>query len=153
MADKEHQEESFKVFDRRKFTITGEERTDLPSEERTPPPPPPKEAPRQQTPAKTPSRQQSAPPKDASSADMSGEFAAFLMSLANTAMMYMEAAKDPAAGRFDQNIAAAKQMVDWLLVLQRKTEGNRTAEESHLLDNLLYELRMQYLAKNKLPKV
>jgi hypothetical protein len=81
--------------------------------------------------------------------DSSAEFGAFLMSLANTAMMYMEASADPLAGRAQQNIAAAKQMIDWLSVLQKKTEGNRTAEESHLLENLLYELRMQFLAKNK----
>ncbi|HEY3131251.1 MAG TPA: DUF1844 domain-containing protein [Acidobacteriota bacterium] len=153
MTDKDHKEESFKVFDRRKFTITGEERTDLPPEERTSAQPPSKEAPKQQSSVKTSSRQQSAPPKAEPSADASGELAAFLMSLANTAMMYMEAAKDPAAGRFEQNVAAAKQMIDWLGVVQRKTEGNRSAEESLLLENLLYELRMQYLAKNKLPKV
>jgi hypothetical protein len=75
------------------------------------------------------------------------------MSLANTAMVYMEASKDPKAGHSNQNLAASKQMIDWLGVLQRKTEGNRTAEESLLLENLLYELRMQYLSKSKIPQV
>lgn len=149
MADKEQQEEGFKVLDRRKFTITGEVRTDLPPEQQTPPP---KTEPQKQQPPKTAKKQQTGG-AGTSSADLSGEFAAFLMSLANTAMMYMEAAKDPAAGRFEQNISAAKQMIDWLGILKTKTEGNCTAEESHLLESLLYELRMQYLAKSKVPKV
>ena len=174
MADnKENPTEGFKIFDRRKFTITGEERSDRNPEERTPPPEPLKEPPRREPPKTPPPRSEAPrrepgptppprkePPKpgrvDASDPGASGageetsaEFGAFLMSLANTAMMYMEAAGDPLAGRAQQNIAAAKQMIDWLSVLQRKTEGNRTAEESHLLENLLYELRMQFLAKNK----
>lgn len=165
MADKtEHDEESFKVFDRRKFTITGEERTDLPPEEAAPPI---KELPRQE-PAKTappakeaarsgspqPLSEPAEPPqaRKTASGEDSEEFAAFMMSLANSAMVYLET-KDPIAGRAQQNMAACKQMIDWMALLQRKTEGNRTPEESQLLETLLYELRMQFLAKNKPPKL
>ncbi|HEV8132666.1 MAG TPA: DUF1844 domain-containing protein [Acidobacteriota bacterium] len=147
MADREQRDEGFKIFDRRKFTITGEERTDLPPEEQAPPTPPRKELPKQEK-SKRP-----ASSREPSPADLGGEFSAFLMSLANTAMVYMEASKDPKAGHSNQNLAASKQMIDWLGVLQRKTEGNRTAEESLLLENLLYELRMQYLSKSKIPQV
>jgi len=34
-------------------------------------------------------------------------------------------------------------------MLKEKTQGNLTAEEDSLIDNLLYELRMQYLIKIK----
>ncbi|HEY2932397.1 MAG TPA: DUF1844 domain-containing protein, partial [Acidobacteriota bacterium] len=139
MADnKENPTEGFKIFDRRKFTLTGEERTDLKPEERTPPPAPLKEPPKREPPKSPPPRGDlprrepgptppplKEPPKpghvDASGKqtpgadeDSSAEFGAFLMSLANTAMMYMEASADPLAGRAQQNIAAAKQMIDWL---------------------------------------
>src|SRR3989442_10477024 len=108
MSDREHHDEGFKVFDRRKFTITGEERTDLPPEEQAPPPPPRKELPKQEK-SKRP-----ASSREPSPADLGGEFSAFLMSLANTAMVYMEASKDPKAGHSNQNLAASKQMIDWL---------------------------------------
>ena len=160
MADpKEGAEESFKVFDRRKFTLAGEERTDLPPEERKAPPKPdlPKAPVRDQEPPKKQTEQKSAATAPGSSdkppaGPDSEEFSALLMSLANTAVVYLES-KDPIAGRSHQNAAAAKQMIDWISILQRKTEGNRTPEESHLLENLLYELRMQFLAKNKPPKL
>ncbi|MBI3941169.1 MAG: DUF1844 domain-containing protein [Acidobacteria bacterium] len=159
MAEKNEPEETFKVFDRRKFTLTGEERTDIPPEEAAPTEKPPRHEPAKAAPpGKDASRQPSREPagrsqaKSAPSAAESEEFAAFLMSLANSALVYLEA-KDPVAGRSQQNMAAAKQMIDWIALVQRKTEGNRTPEESHLLENLLYELRMQFLAKNKPPKL
>ncbi|MBI4455231.1 MAG: DUF1844 domain-containing protein [Acidobacteria bacterium] len=163
--NRERQGEGFKVFDRRKFTLTGEERTDLPPEE-VAPPPPKKEFPRQDTAQTLPKKEtvkrdsKQAPGERetrsawGASADRAGEseeFSAMMASVANTAMVYMEA-KDPIAGS-QENLAAAKQMIDWLSILQRKTEGNRTPEESLLLENLLYELRMQFLAKSKPPKL
>ena len=41
--------------------------------------------------------------------------------------------------------AAAQQMIDWLVVLEQKTRGNLTFEESDLLSRALYELRMAYV--------
>jgi len=161
--NREREEETFKVLDRRKFTVSGEERTDLPPEEA----PSLRELPRQESPKAASAEKEASrivssgatpgsavPPqaKVAPTSEDSEEFAAFLMSLANSAMVYLES-KDPIAGRSQQNMAACKQMIDWMALLQRKTEGNRTPEESQLLDTLLYELRMQFLAKNKPPKL
>ena len=36
-------------------------------------------------------------------------------------------------------------MIDWLAVLEQKTRGNLTFEESDLLARVLYELRMAYV--------
>ena len=78
------------------------------------------------------------------------DFSSFLLSLATTAMMHLGEIPDPVAGGSNQNLEAAKQMVDILSILQKKSEGNRTADESRLLEELLYELRMKYLAKTKM---
>ena len=149
--------EGFKVVDRRKFTSTGEQRTDLsPEEAAAPPPPPLTPPPRQPEPKpadKGPARKPAAQPEPSGpqgEIESSEEFAALIMSLANTAMVYLES-RDPLAGS-QQNVAAAKQMIGWLEALQRKTEGNRSADETRLLEGLLYELRMQFLAHNKPPK-
>ncbi|MBU3958984.1 MAG: DUF1844 domain-containing protein, partial [Candidatus Omnitrophica bacterium] len=38
-------------------------------------------------------------------------------------------------------------IIDTLEMLQQKTKGNLTSEETKLLENVLYELRMQYVSK------
>jgi hypothetical protein len=43
----------------------------------------------------------------------------------------------------------AKHTIDLLTVLQQKTEGNRTPEESAELDAVLHELRMAYVTLQK----
>ena len=40
-------------------------------------------------------------------------------------------------------------MISLLEVLREKTEGRRTAEEDEVLEGLLYELRMQYVALSR----
>ena len=47
----------------------------------------------------------------------------------------------------------ARYKIDLLAMLQEKTEGNRTPEESKLLDDVLYQLRMLYLQKSKVVKL
>jgi hypothetical protein len=43
------------------------------------------------------------------------------------------------------NLPLAQQSIDTLAMLRVKTEGNRTEEETRLLDELLYELRLLYV--------
>jgi hypothetical protein len=43
----------------------------------------------------------------------------------------------------------ARQVVAILEMLEEKTEGRRTAEESELLGDALYQLRMAYLARTR----
>jgi hypothetical protein len=45
------------------------------------------------------------------------------------------------------DLAGARGMIGLLEVLERKTKGNRTAEEEQVLTGVLYELRMAYLAR------
>ncbi len=39
----------------------------------------------------------------------------------------------------------AQQTIDILAMLQEKTEGNLSEQESKLLGNILYDLRMRYV--------
>ena len=43
------------------------------------------------------------------------------------------------------DLMGARQSIDMLTILQEKTKGNLTPEESRLLDNALFELRMGFL--------
>jgi hypothetical protein len=53
---------------------------------------------------------------------------------------------DPAIGKAETRLEQARHFIDLLGVLQQKTEGNRTPEESRILEDLLHELRMGYVA-------
>jgi hypothetical protein len=43
----------------------------------------------------------------------------------------------------------AQRTIDLLQVLQEKTQGNLTPQESRLLDDVLYELRMTFVELQK----
>jgi Domain of unknown function (DUF1844) len=73
-------------------------------------------------------------------------FAGFVISLATTAAVHFGDIPDPQTGeRHESDLAAAQQMIDLISLLQDKTKGNLTAEESKLVDDLLYELRMRFV--------
>lgn len=72
-------------------------------------------------------------------------FSAFVMSLATTAAVHFGDVSDPVTGETTVNLPAAGQMIDILSMLQDKTQGNLLADESQLVESLLYELRMRYV--------
>ena len=45
----------------------------------------------------------------------------------------------------EKNLPLAKHFIDLLEVIQQKTEGNRTEDETRALDDTLYQLRMAYV--------
>lgn len=139
----------FKVTDRRSFDSRGELRQDTPTrpesaepESKHSQPGGQKEVSRFEEGSET----QKGPQQEA-------EFTSFVMSLATTAMIHLGEIPDPVTQRKADNLDAAKQMIDILTMLKEKTTGNLNAEESHLLENLLYELRMQFLSKSKTIKL
>jgi hypothetical protein len=73
-------------------------------------------------------------------------FAAFIISLATTAAVHFGDLADPSTGeRMQPDLAAAHQMIDLIGMLQEKTKGNLTADETKLVEDLLYELRMRFV--------
>ncbi len=73
------------------------------------------------------------------------DFSALVISLATTAQVSMGNIPNPQTNKPEQNLPAAQQMIDILGVLKEKTKGNLTQEEQALLDNVLFNLRMQYV--------
>ncbi len=67
-------------------------------------------------------------------------------SLAMQAMIAMGLMRVPEGGKPEVHLDQAKHFVDTIAMLEEKTEGNRTAEETAMLSNLLHELRMAYVA-------
>lgn len=73
-------------------------------------------------------------------------FASLVVSLATTAAVHFGDVSDPSTGeKIPPNLEGAQQMIDILGILQEKTRGNLTHEESAILENVLYELRLRYV--------
>jgi Domain of unknown function (DUF1844) len=72
-------------------------------------------------------------------------FASFLISLGTQAFMHLGDIPNPLTQKREKDIAAAKQMVDLLGILEAKTKGNLTGDEEGLLRQLLFDLRMRYV--------
>lgn len=74
------------------------------------------------------------------------DFSTFVLSLSTSALVHMGRVPDPHTGQpAEKNLAAARETIDLLDLLQVKTAGNLDAEEARLLESLLYELRMQFV--------
>jgi hypothetical protein len=153
----------FTVTDRRHFTREGEVRDGsvaIPADEApaTPVTTAPPVARPESRPTPDPGRAQAessyrqatrgAPPED----DEAGgplDFVGLLLSLGTQASMMLGMAGRPGERPPAPDLAGARSMISLLEILRDKTEGRRTPEEDEVLDGLLYELRMQYVALSR----
>jgi len=77
------------------------------------------------------------------------DFSFFVTTLALQASIFLGAIPHPSTQKMEENLPQAKLLIDTLGMLKEKTQGNLTSGEDSLLDNYLYELRMQYVEKAK----
>ena len=74
------------------------------------------------------------------------DFSTLVLSLATSAMVHMGLVPESeGGGSTEKNLPFAHQTIDTLELLQAKTRGNLTDDESKLLESVLYELRMSYV--------
>jgi hypothetical protein len=145
----EKEGETLRIVDKRRFILDekGEiiERTDLPPKpSQKPPPPPPPPPPTQGTQgpaATTPSGGTAQDPA------ITRIFLEFLNSMAHSALVQLGEIPDPASGLVRENLEGAQQVLEFLSVLRKKTEGNLTPQETRTFDTLLYELMMRFRTK------
>lgn len=77
------------------------------------------------------------------------DFKFFVTTLAIQASVFLGTMPNPATNQKEEDLPQAKFLIDTLGMLKEKTNNNLTAEENTLLENVLYELRMQYIEKNE----
>jgi len=77
------------------------------------------------------------------------DFSTFIMSLTSSAFYHLGDIADPETGKTETNLPAVQQTIDMLIMLKEKTQGNLSEEEGKLLEQLIYELQMKFVAKNK----
>jgi hypothetical protein len=76
-------------------------------------------------------------------------FVQMVMSLHAAAMQQMGKTMSPLSGKLERDLGMAKQTIDMLDMLKRKTIGNLSDEEQSLVDRLLYEARMNFIDESK----
>jgi len=116
-------EETFKVTDRRRRV-----QDDEPARP-APPSAPSPSVPERPGPVPEPAR------------DLTGLF----IMLASSAAIAMGDAPDPVTGRRHCDLVHAGEAIDLLVLLQEKTEGRRSVEESQVLEGLIYDLQLRYV--------
>jgi len=77
------------------------------------------------------------------------DFSFFVTTLSLQASIDLGQIPNPATNKKEENLVQAKFLIDTLGMLKEKTKGNLTPEEANFMENVLYELRMQYIAKTQ----
>jgi len=65
------------------------------------------------------------------------------------AMQAMGKLVNPVTNEVERDLDQARGSIEMLEMLQRRTEGNRGAEETELLDKVLFELRMNFVDESR----
>lgn len=152
MREEESEKTSnFKVVDRRRFDDDGNERS---TEDEKGPTPARQTA---TTAAKTPEPDAQRTTGDGHREKVSQEFphsselddtlfSGLIISLAQQTTWSLGLESPPNGMSVPKDKAAAKHTIDMLSMLQRKSTGNRSEEESNMLSQILHQLRMAYVA-------
>ncbi|MFZ9889827.1 MAG: DUF1844 domain-containing protein [Myxococcota bacterium] len=154
MAEREADGEGkgFKVVDRRRFGMDGEEREGVVERPAAPAPGPAaghaaataKPMPSAPSPAPAPA------PEEADEADDGGlTFSVFVQSLAQQCMLQLGMIPMPHSGQRELQLEGARDTIEVLDLMRAKTKGNLTPQEASLLEGVLYELRMTYVQINQ----
>lgn len=75
------------------------------------------------------------------------DFSFFITTLSLQASISLGLIPNPATNNTEEDLTQARFIIDTMGMLKEKTKGNLNAEENKLLENLLYELRLQYVEK------
>jgi hypothetical protein len=76
-------------------------------------------------------------------------FPLFISSLGMQALMALGEIENPVTKKKETDLPQARYIIDTLQMLQEKTSANATQEEKKMLEEMLYQLRMVYVAKDK----
>ncbi len=73
-------------------------------------------------------------------------FLSLIMSLASNAAASLGMMPHPVTGETGVDLQTAKHWIDVLGMLEQKTQGNLDEQEAQMIENLLADLRMQYVS-------
>jgi len=76
-------------------------------------------------------------------------FGSFIMSLATQVLVQLGEMPAPGGLEIPVDLNAARQTIEIISMLQRRTRGNVSAEEAHFLEEVLHSLRTSFVARSK----
>ena len=76
-------------------------------------------------------------------------FSSLVLSFNTSALFHMGELAHPESGQKVVDLELAKNAIDTLTLLQKKTQGNLDSNESELLIRVLYELKMRFVQSCK----
>jgi hypothetical protein len=134
---KEEEQQSFRVTDKRGFSQDGEIRTHEVAGQES-------EQPKTASPGRE--EKNEAPPAPI-------DFSTYIASYGYQAQVLLGLVPNPATNKKEEDLESARYIIDLLSMLQEKTKGNLSKEEGALLERILYDLRMIFMAKTNRIKI
>ena len=136
--NKEQEEQGFRVTDKRGFREDGEPAAPGPQadEKKEDTPVVEQFSAKEETP-----RDEEVPPRPPI------DFPSYILSYYTQGCVLLGEIPNPITNKKEEHFEEAKHIVDILSMLEQKTKGNLSKEEQQLLESVLYELRMKYMAK------
>lgn len=145
----EETQSGFKVTDRRLFNPDGSMREDA----QIPEPPPavqptvqPSVSPTSELPPQEP-----IPDDEEDAMPEQTMFTDFVMQIASSAFIYLGLVEHPATRQRQVDMMAAKETIDLLMMLREKTNGNLSRGEERFFDELLSDLKTQFVSMRRQP--
>jgi hypothetical protein len=83
--------------------------------------------------------------KTTQSGELSQRFIEFVVMHAQNAALFLGQIPNPKTGEPEVNLDLARMFIDQLAMIQEKTRGNLTSEETKVLSNALSNLQMAYV--------
>jgi len=145
--DRARDEEKLKVTDRRLFTADGELRSDAVREDEEPSGSAEVEEPPRPEPTDDEQGFERRPVEEPKGVD----FTMLINAMAEPALLFLGEIRPPGSGEPEVDLGRARIQIDMLDLLRVKCRGNLTPEEEGLLDRILYQLRMLYVARANQP--
>jgi len=143
----EETQSGFKVTDRRLFNPDGSMREDA-----LIPEPPPAVQPATQSSDSATSELPSREPFPDDEEEVMPEqtmFTDFVMQIASSAFIYLGLVEHPATRQRQVDMMAAKETIDLLIMLREKTSGNLSRGEERFFDELLSDLKTQFVSMRR----
>jgi hypothetical protein len=146
-GEEEQEQEQLKIIDRRLFTSDGEPRSPIPDDDESSAA---SEGERARMPEPPAGNQdfERRPVEEPKGCD----FTMLINGMAEPALLFLGEIPHPGSDQPSVDLDRARIQIDMLDLLRVKCRGNLTREEEGLLDRILYQLRMLYVARAKQPE-
>jgi hypothetical protein len=138
MSKEQEEPQGFRVTDKRGFSQEGEIRTPEAAEQEN-------EKAKNASPAQEEIKE--APPVTPI------DFSTYIASYGYQGQVLLGLIPNPSTNKKEEDLESARYIIDLLSMLQEKTKGNLSKEEEDLVERILYELRMIFMAKTNRIKI